>query len=74
MSFYSRIDPKWAEVGQVGEWSNKGSKIVFVVVSTTVDNADIVILDTNMDYVYAVGQPITMSWEAELWQRAKFLT
>lgn len=74
MSFHYRVDPKWAEPGVVGEWSSKGRSLVFVVVASTVDNADIVILDTNMGYVYAVGQPLTFSWEAELWQNAKFLS
>lgn len=74
MSFYFRVDPKWAEPGSVGEWSNKGGTVLFVVVSTTVDNANIVVLDTNMDYVYAAGQALTVSWEAELWQRATFVS
>jgi hypothetical protein len=74
VSFHFRVDPRWADLGIVGEWSNKGTTLVFVVVSTTVDNAEIVILDTNMDYVYTVGQPLTISWEAELWQKAKFIS
>lgn len=73
-SWLRRVDPAWAEPGVVGEWSDAGgSFIVFAVVTVTVDNADIIILDANVRHPYQKGVPMTISWEADLWQKAKFV-
>lgn len=49
-----------------------GWYVVFTVLSSTVDDADVLILDTNMQYVgYEVGSRMTFSWSTEFWFFAK---
>ena len=67
----ARIDPKWADPGRVGIYTNNDNTFVFVVLRSFVDHADILVLDTNMTYVYTIGSTIAMGWDATLWHLAK---
>ena len=70
---WPRIDPKWADPGRSGVVNMKGGRfIVFTVLSSTVNGADVLFLETNMDYAgYTTGSKMTFSWTTEFWHLAK---
>ncbi len=70
---WPRIDPKWADPGRSGTVTMKGGWfVVFTVLSSTVNGADVLLLDTNMEDVgYMVGAQMTFSWNTEFWLLAK---
>ena len=70
---WPRIDPKWADPGRSGTVTMKGGwYVVFTVLSSTVDNANVLVLDTNMEIAgYMTGFEMTFSWAAEFWLLAK---
>lgn len=68
---WPHVDPKWADPGRSGIARFKGFYVIFTVLSCTVDDAEVLILDTDMNDAFLVGRTQKFSWHAALWQMAK---
>lgn len=66
------IDVRWAEPGTAGEARFEERYLSFVVVGSTVDGADVLVLDTDIE----ACEPGTVQWflwDAQFWQVAEVL-
>lgn len=66
------IDVRWAEPGVAGVTRFEERFFMFVVVESTVDGANVLVLDTDIESC----EPGTIQWflwDAQLWQVSKVL-
>lgn len=71
---WGSVDPKWADPGRTGIAKFRGFFVMFTVLSCTVDSADVLILDTDMEESFPIGRLQTFSWSAPLWTLARELS
>lgn len=69
---WGRVNPKWADAGRSGTVEvRKEFYVVFTVLSSNVDGATVLILDSNLHDWYPVGGTRKISWVQDFWIMAE---